>query len=386
MRCLYRFVAMMTAIAAAVVPAGLSAQDVTIGPTPTVRSTPAGGAVFTDTSHGWSLRYGDPWRLVSDEGGLLVLTDDVSVIGFAALDTYGGDSVACLAGAAGDLARRPDTHDVSPATDAAGQPVRGEDAAAQQAYAVYLVTRGGEGLAVYLDCRTLARGRTVLLITQQVRAGSFNDENGPRQELLAGLDLPTDPCVAIEAYVDAARDRIARMNDRVDAIKTATDAAVYRQTADRIREELAAQQAARVPPGAEVAQRAMVDLLTAAVDEMEEFARAFQALTDGDFANSVPDIAVTMHVIDLIGQATSELDRLDAGCSAEPTTTPPAAPAYPCPPDQRLLDEWRQNAEETRQMAEKTVDPLDRLPFLVQADQWEQMAADWERSCAEEAG
>jgi hypothetical protein len=183
---------------------GGSAQDVTIGPTPTQGETSPGGAVYTDPVYGWSLAYDASWTAIEEGPERLVLTNGVSTFTFASTTEYGDDADACLAGAADSLAADARNTDVMPATTENGGPVRGEDAAAKRVWAVYLLTRDGNGLAVYLDCRQLLRGEAVLSIAQETAVGAFNGENEPRQELLAGLTLPVDRCGTALAYRDAS--------------------------------------------------------------------------------------------------------------------------------------------------------------------------------------
>jgi hypothetical protein len=307
---------------------------------------------------------------------------------FTTLADAGGPS-GCLADAATALTRQPGNQNVVPATDEGGEPVRGEDEEKRQEYAVYLLAREGTSYAVYLDCRTVIEGQTVLLITQLVEAGRFNDENEPRQELLDGLAMPSDVCAEIVAYVDATREVLNRYDGLyIGRLAILPSEQAFRAEAENSRVLLEAQEALAVPLGAEQAQDLLLAFLSLDLEMYEDLTDIYAELEQGN--TNIPPLEGKFEAIpELRVEAEAELDDLDAQCGAgtdEPADEASNAvadqQAYACPPDQLMIDEWRANAEETRELAESMDDPLSAAPFLILADQWDQMADDWELACA----
>jgi hypothetical protein len=232
-------------------------------------------------------------------------------------------------------------------------------------------------------------GQTVLLITQLVEAGRFNDENEPRQELLDGLAMPSDVCAEIVAYVDATREVLNRYDGLyIGRLAILPSEQAFRAEAENSRVLLEAQEALAVPPGAEQAQDLLLAFLSLDLEMYEDLTDIYAELEQGN--TNIPPLEGKFEAIpELRVEAEAELDDLDAQCGAgtdEPADEASNAvadqQAYACPPDQLMIDEWRANAEETRELAESMDDPLSAAPFLILADQWDQMADDWELACA----
>jgi hypothetical protein len=99
---------------------------------------------------------------------------------------------------------------------------------------------------------------------------------------------------------------------------------------------------------------------------------------------------------DLEARATAELASYAANCgdvAATPTTevaarSTPAGSAgtggrvWPCPPDQRTIDEWRESARQLRETANASTSLVNKQGLEAQADQWDAMADDWLAYCA----
>lgn len=180
------------------------APDATVAPDPTAATneteTPVGEppSTYVSPTFDYTLSYGPTWT-VSEESSdgrqdRFVLTNGTSFVTFVAAQGFGGDPEQCVSGFSEQQVADPNVGNVTPATDAAGNTLRG-GTPATGAFAVYnhdytFDDGRTEPYTLFIGCIPLVPGEAVLSVIQNVPTADYNTEVAAREGLLRGLTLP----------------------------------------------------------------------------------------------------------------------------------------------------------------------------------------------------
>lgn len=161
-----RALSILMVVAMVAVMVGVPMVDMTVAQSAT-------DATYTSPTYGYTIRYGDRWRLV-EEGSenrvdRLHLTNDVSTVDFTGSATT-GDAEACLAAAGDALLDEDPYRQFGRAVTDAGDPYGG-----QGFLGAYTGFTDGE-TAVYLECGLNPNQTVSLLVRHVVALASFPDE------------------------------------------------------------------------------------------------------------------------------------------------------------------------------------------------------------------
>ena len=160
-------------------------------------STAEAGATsnYTSPSYGYSLDYDDSWTVEDEtsdgETDRFVLSNGTSFVSFVGTRGFDGDPAACVSDFAQQALLDPAVGAVTPATDAAGNPLEGSDPQGG-AFAVFdhdYTFSDGTTIAysLFVGCATIEPGTSVLAILQNVPRAAYNEQIPVRDALLAGL-------------------------------------------------------------------------------------------------------------------------------------------------------------------------------------------------------
>ena len=150
------------------------------------------GTGYASPSYGYTLSWDDGWSATderaADGNDLLALSNGTSTVWLSSYP-FVGIAESCVGAALANLTTIPDFTGFTLARDAKAAPLRGVvDEASGAFFAVYnyqvLVEAEQTAYSVYLECRPLADGDAVRLVTQIVAAVFYNDELPARLALL----------------------------------------------------------------------------------------------------------------------------------------------------------------------------------------------------------
>jgi hypothetical protein len=386
-------------------------------------STPAtGGTSYTSPTYGYSLAWDGNWSVAEQhsEGGtdhlVLRLTVGATTVFLTGSPAFGADAVACREGTRAQIAADFGVADLTLGRGDDGQPNQGGDASG--AYGVYGVSSAEAGtLGIFVDCRPLPGGATLALVLMTRPEAAEGDADAVGALLVslklpvadgqgnAGMnpapaDSPATPaaeatpvstlCDAQAAFRADAIDRINQAQAAEGRVAGSTRSQDWEPATDLVETFAAAQRAAAVPPGAETAQQAAVELLEEMARDMAATTSAHRARERGDYLNSVPDWGLE-NIYALIDRATTELNALPERCAAVapidagetgPSAAPPAGAAYTCPPDQAIIDQNRALAANNRAMASSLPNGSAKAHLLATAAYADQLADDMIAACA----
>lgn len=169
------------------------------------------GNVYESPSYGFTLEWDeDVWEVdeaaSEDDVDLLVLTDGVSTVTFAAAEAFDGDAEECVAAAEDDIADRRGVEDVEILEDEDGPLVEGDEVYAYAYYGYTLEQRNGdtEEMYEYVECSTLDDGQSVLRISQAASIADADEELDALEELLDGVELASTGPVLLRPVTSVA--------------------------------------------------------------------------------------------------------------------------------------------------------------------------------------
>lgn len=158
-------------------------------------ATPAGGAVYTSATYGYTVAYGEHWNISdqSSDGGTdyVRLTDGVSTVDFTGYETDFTPQ-QCLDDEFGYYRSAEGYSDAALAQDREGTDLTGP--LGDGVFGVYTFTftdqdGNATDYVAYVECRPLEAGVSLLKIVQFVVYEQYNDEIEARKALLAGVSI-----------------------------------------------------------------------------------------------------------------------------------------------------------------------------------------------------
>lgn len=162
------------------------------------RSAQDGGGTYTSPTYGYSLSWDDEFWTIDEEGvenrrDVLVLRrrDTFGYLYVQGFQGHRGLPAPCLETATDDILDRPGYDDVTPADDADGDPIAGEeDDLAYAAYTFTYTDRDGDEIpqGAYFECHTLIEDRAVLTISYIGFGPTLADDVSFVREIDATLD------------------------------------------------------------------------------------------------------------------------------------------------------------------------------------------------------
>lgn len=154
------------------------------------------GNTYESPTYGFTLDWdADLWEVdfaASDnDGDILILTDGISTVTFAAAEGFDGDAEACVAAAEDDIGDRRGVEDVEILEDEDGPLVEGDEDSAYGYYGYTLEQRNGdaEEMYEYVKCSALDDGQSVVRISQAAPVANADEELDALDELLEGVEL-----------------------------------------------------------------------------------------------------------------------------------------------------------------------------------------------------
>ena len=167
--------------------------------TPADQSTaePGSGGTYDSPTYGYSLDFDDTWTVEDEtsdnEIDRVVLGNGTSFVTLVGTPKFDGDLNACVTSFAEQALLDPAVGEVTPALDADGKPLAGNDATAG-AFAVfnhdYTFSDGTTiPYSLFVGCAAIGTGGGVLAVLQNVPRAAFNDQSPVRDALLQGLRL-----------------------------------------------------------------------------------------------------------------------------------------------------------------------------------------------------
>jgi hypothetical protein len=172
-----------------------AATPVSKGTTKTTTSKKTGikGNTFTSPGFDFSMHWSNAWK-VKDESiksgnEQLVLSNGTSTVRVWATTAYKGNLPGCVDYAVTQDAKSSKYADMKLATTSSGDPFQGADSTS--AYSVFLY-KGAKGVtyAHFIECRYIAKGKSVLIFTQDVPNSKWVDQRQVRRELQQSIKLP----------------------------------------------------------------------------------------------------------------------------------------------------------------------------------------------------
>ncbi|HEY8448701.1 MAG TPA: hypothetical protein VIL01_16490 [Thermomicrobiales bacterium] len=160
---------------------------------------PSGGATYTSPSYGYTVTY-DPtvWQVdqessePSDSGPIdfIGLWNGLSYVSFLGQTAAGVNALDCVDFFERQLPTRETNSDVEPRLDDAGDEIRGGNARRAWVALNYTFTAdNGDSadLTLYIECRQLPDD-VLVIFRQNVPQRAYDQQVGPRDDLLAGFD------------------------------------------------------------------------------------------------------------------------------------------------------------------------------------------------------
>jgi hypothetical protein len=158
------------------------------------------GNTFTSPNFNFSLSWDeDVWEVedvsLDPDFDQLLLDSGIGSVSFSGTNSFGGDARDCLAGVTGFLAEDTsalEIEDIDVFEDEDGNPIEGEERDRAFVANEYTATFQGDDVnfIYYVECRTLVRGETDLVILQFVAdPDDYPDEAVARDEIIDTLEI-----------------------------------------------------------------------------------------------------------------------------------------------------------------------------------------------------
>ena len=196
--------------------------------------TPEAGSVgYESPDYGYTLSFDDTWSIAdqteNDGNDYVNLTNGTSTVLIFG-QAYTGTAEACVDSDINFFQDEANGYTFdSIATDTDGNELRGE-LSGGGAYAVLWVTNeDGDAQTVYVECRPIVDGESMMLIEQYVADADYNDQIDARKALLAGLVIAgggagPDETPTPEEDVTPTADELEVTLDEVDRSNVSGDA------------------------------------------------------------------------------------------------------------------------------------------------------------------
>jgi predicted metalloprotease len=160
------------------------------------QSSDQGDGFYESPSYGYTVEYDDSWNVEKDEsqGGydLLLLASEGSTFYLEGYPAYDGEADTCVTAQVKNYEDQPSVDNFEIIEDADGEPIEAYDADA--AYALFgLEFTNDDGdtneFVIYLECRPLQEGATVIVFTQFMTYDNYEDELERKDEITGTLDV-----------------------------------------------------------------------------------------------------------------------------------------------------------------------------------------------------
>lgn len=171
-----------------------AASPVTKGSTKTTSKTGIKGNTFTSPGFKFRMSWSNAWKVKNESiktgNEQLVLSNGTSTVRIWATTAYKGNLTGCVDYAVNQDAKSATYKNMKQATTGAGEPFQGANST--NAYSVFLYT-GPKNVtyAHFVECQYIAKGKSVLIFTQDVPNSKWVDQRQARRDLQDAIKLPT---------------------------------------------------------------------------------------------------------------------------------------------------------------------------------------------------
>jgi predicted metalloprotease len=188
------------------------------------QSAESGEGFYESPSYGYTVEYDDSWEVEEDEsqGGydLLKLTSEGSSFYLEGYPGYDGDAESCVTSQVDNFEGQPSVDNFEIIEDEDGEPIESYDAdASSTLFGLEFTSDDGDTneFVIYLECRPLQEGSTVIVFTQFMSYDNYEDELGRKDQIVDTLDLtPVDEVDAGSTDDDEQADDEQTDDENVD--------------------------------------------------------------------------------------------------------------------------------------------------------------------------